>query len=354
MARSLSEQMLARKREKIGAQVRTYVAEWCGRDPFRAFKNKPTRDQTEAMFMAGRFGPGEPLSAGGDLFALEYILDELANAIETFHKKRFSHEGKMIDNESHLIRVVSAQSEDWANMMFVSDIDESLADHWTHLDVDDFEFVYQGDMLDYAVEKESRAFGIRITASPLVPFGEAYALYGEPVKFTPQYRPSPWKANNKCTIYFLTVGPLDRLLTPEERIRHGVQGFTRKLPTGKSIAVQSHERRNPRRLGARAGNLDEVGHVVYRAYDSGGSLRYFGEGLTGRPAHVNSGVSHNYKLNEHFFRIGPMRVEIFARGLSKYEALAVERLCIRGHKGSTLWNIKDYEPRPDGDALLSE
>ena len=80
-------------------------------------------------------------------------------------------------------------------------------------------------------------------------------------------------------------------------------------------------------------------------------MRYFGEGLIGRPAHVNSGVSHNYKLNEHFFRVGPMRVEVFARGLSKDEALAVERLCIRGHNGSALWNIKDYEPRVDGESL---
>ena len=351
MTRSLSEQMLVRKREKVGAQVRTHVVEWCGMDPFDAFKNKPTQDQIVAMFMAGRFGPGEPLTAGGDLFAFEYVLDELAIAIETFHRKRFSEEGRVIDPEAHAMRVVSAQSEDWGNMMFVSDIDESLVDYWTRLDTSDFEFVYQGDVLDYAVEKESRAFGIRIAASPLVPLDEAYAVYGEPLNFTPQYRASPWKANNKCTIYFLTVGPLDRLLTPEERIRHSVQGFTRRLPTGRSITVRPHERRNPRPLGPRVETLDEVNHVVYRVYDSGGSLRYFGEGLIGRPAHVNSGVSHNYKLNEHFFRVGPMRVEIFAKGLSKDEALAVERLCIRGHKGSALWNVKDYEPLLNGDAL---
>ena len=351
MARSLSEQMLGRKREKVGAQVRSHVAEWWTHKPFDMFANKPTPDQAEAMFMAGRFGPGEPLTEGGDLFAFEYMLDELSIAIETFNEKRLAGEMRIIDPEAHAIRIVTAQSEDWANMMFVSDIDERLVDYWTRLGTEDFRFVYQGDVLVYAVERESQAFGVRIAASPLVPITEAYAIYGEPVKFVPRYRPSPWKANDKCTIYFLTVGPLDRLLTPDERIKHGVQGFTRRLSMGRSIAVRPHERRNPRRLGPRAGNLDEVGHVVYRAYDAGGTIRYFGEGLTGRPAHVNSGVSHNFKLNEHFFRVGPMRVEVFARGLSKDEALAVERLCIRGNKGSALWNIKDYEPLVDGPLL---
>ena len=111
--------------------------------------------------------------------------------------------------------------------------------------------------------------------------------------------------------------------------------------------VRPHERRSPGRLAARAGNLDEVGHVAFHASDLGGTLRYFGEGGVGRPAHVNSGVSHNFKLNEHFFTRGPMRVEAFVRGLSKDEALAVERLCIRGHTASALWNVKDYEPRTE-------
>jgi hypothetical protein len=51
-------------------------------------------------------------------------------------------------------------------------------------------------------------------------------------------------------------------------------GFTRGLPTGRSIAVRPCERRNPRRLGPRAED-HEVGHVVYRAYDPGGSVRCF-------------------------------------------------------------------------------
>ena len=108
--------------------------------------------------------------------------------------------------------------------------------------------------------------------------------------------------------------------------------------------VRAHERRNPRALRDRTENLDEVAHVVYRAYDADGVLRYIGEGRTTRPEHVNSGTSHNFRLNEHFFRRGPMRVEVVARGLSKDEGLSIERLLIRGHLGPTeLWNTRDYE-----------
>jgi len=302
------------------------------------------------MFLASRFGPGDPLSAGGDPFACEYLLDELDGALTVYREKWLKGDLRVIDPEGHAIQVVTAQSEDWGNLLFVIQVDTTLVEHWTRLKFEDFDLVYLDDnTLDYAVEKVSGAFGFRVQASPLVPITKAYALHGDPVQFRPQFRHSSWKANDKCTVYFLTVGPLDRLLSSEERRRHGVQGFSRQLASGKLISVRAHERRNPRRLATRAENLDEVGHIVYRAYDTNGILRYYGEGKADRPGHVNSGVSHNYRLNEHFFHKGPMRIEIFARGLSKDEALAVERLCIRGHKNSVLWNIKDYEKQPDRD-----
>ncbi len=39
-----------------------------------------------------------------------------------------------------------------------------------------------------------------------------------------------------------------------------------------------------------------------------------------------------------------MKVEILKEGLSKQEALVIEKFLIKGHTGSVLWNIKDYEP----------
>ena len=42
-----------------------------------------------------------------------------------------------------------------------------------------------------------------------------------------------------------------------------------------------------------------------------------------------------------------MSVEILREGLTKNEALAIERLLIKRHSGSALWNIKEYEPEVD-------
>ena len=142
---------------------------------------------------------------------------------------------------------------------------------------------------------------------------------------------------------------MDRLLSKEERERHQVGTFDRRTPSGGSTKVRAHQRQNPRRLHDRVENFDEVAHVVYRAFDANGILRYVGEGRGTRPEHVNSGTSHNFKLNEHFFLHGPMKIEVVARGLSKDEGLSIERLLIRRHRDrGELWNIKDNE-RPRGD-----
>jgi len=39
-----------------------------------------------------------------------------------------------------------------------------------------------------------------------------------------------------------------------------------------------------------------------------------------------------------------MDVKIFKSGLTKPEAVAIERLLLKKHSGGGLWNIKDYEP----------
>jgi len=64
---------------------------------------------------------------------------------------------------------------------------------------------------------------------------------------------------------------------------------------------------------------------------------------------VNSGASHNVKINEHFFTKGPMEVEIIYEGLTKPEALSVERLLLAKYAGKGLWNSKDYEPFAEAD-----
>ena len=342
--KSLSKALLDRKREKVREQVAADVARWMPSRPFRNFSNPPSASQAVGIILASRFGPGDPLSAAGDDFLLEYLLDELWDNVKDIDAKLLAGNVTRLDPDGTALRVVSSQDEQWANMMFAMDVDFDLARHWTRLVPKDFDVVGDRDF-EYAVERETRAFGFTVGATAMVPVIEAVSRWGAPLHFVPKFTPSRWKANDKVTIYQLTVGPLDRLLTPEERARHDVSAFERTLASGRTTQVRPHQRRNPRRLANRSLNLDEVAHVAYRVFDADGRVRYYGEGTATRPGHVNSGASHNYKLNEHFFRRGPMRVEVFASGLSKDEARAIERLCIRGHTGQhELWNVKDYEP----------
>jgi hypothetical protein len=126
-----------------------------------------------------------------------------------------------------------------------------------------------------------------------------------------------------------------------DRPKHAVSEHTRHLRSGKEVPVRSHSRRN--RLVEAGVIWDEFNdHVVYFAYDADGSIRYVGEGRPDRPQHVNSGVSHSYKINEHFFLRGEMRVEVRHTNLTKPLALAIERLAIQRHgSGGALWNIRD-------------
>jgi hypothetical protein len=340
----LSAQLLEKKRQKLAPKIRAYVERSLSLtpQPFGAFKHRPNVDEAVEMFMSARFGPGDPLSSGPDMFAYEYILDELCNVIEDTRGRPSDHL-VIIDPTSHDIRIISSQSEHWGNLLFDFMVDEKLYDYWSRMTTDDFAFI-NANNFGYAVERESRAFGFLATMTPLMKTADALESFGEGRGFQPVWRPSPWKANDKCTVYHVTVGPIDRLLTPEERALHGVTSFDRRLPSGKITRVQAHHRRNPLKLRDKTLNADEIRHVVYRVYDADEVLRYIGEGSTTRPDHVNSGCSHNYKLNEHFFRRGPMRVELVAQDLSKDEAYSVERLLIRAHQGPSLWNIKDYEP----------
>ena len=72
-----------------------------------------------------------------------------------------------------------------------------------------------------------------------------------------------------------------------------------------------------------------------------------GEGKENRDKHVNSGASHNVKINEHFFTKGPKRIERIDDGLTKGEARAFERAILNQLRGHDLWNKKDFEPFRD-------
>ena len=100
----------------------------------------------------------------------------------------------------------------------------------------------------------------------------------------------------------------------------------------------------PRIWGGQDSSRELTDHVVYSVTDHVGDVRYIGEGKQERPKHVNSGASHNWKINEHYFTKGEMTVAILHDGLTKSEALAIEQMLIKKSSGTGLWNVRDYEP----------
>lgn len=142
-------------------------------------------------------------------------------------------------------------------------------------------------------------------------------------------------------------GTIEKLLPViPNRDRHNVTPHERHYKkSGKIAQVKGHPRKTPLRLVVNKNSLTD--HIVYKVKDAQGQLRYIGEGKINRWQHVNSGASHNVKINEHFFTKGPMEIEIIYEGLTKPEALSIERLLLARNAGKGLWNSKDYEPYVD-------
>lgn len=84
----LKDKLLARKVEKHRALVRQAIQQHGGSDRmFQALAIRPSQEQAEAMFVAGKFGGIDPLSAGGGDFAQAYICDEFTVARRQVREK---------------------------------------------------------------------------------------------------------------------------------------------------------------------------------------------------------------------------------------------------------------------------
>ena len=149
--------------------------------------------------------------------------------------------------------------------------------------------------------------------------------------------------------FLLYVGTVEELIDciPDREIID-VTAHLRHYVSGKISQVRAHKKRKP--IRASEVRDDITSHIVYTAYDSDDKLRYIGEGKENRDKHVNSGASHNVKINEHFFTKGPKRIERIDDGLTKGEARAFERAILNQLRGHDLWNKKYFEPfRDDND-----
>ncbi len=83
-----------------------------------------------------------------------------------------------------------------------------------------------------------------------------------------------------------------------------------------------------------------VGHYVYIAKE-GDEVCYVGSGQGIRYSHVNSGISHNYKLNyHHFMKKDKLLVEIYKENMDKESARELEDRLIK--ELNPKYNFKTY------------
>ena len=234
----------------------------------------------------------------------------------------------------------------------------TLAPHIENINPDEYRHAREISQFLF-LEKEANLYGFLLLPLPTVNAHEAEQFLQKANVWNPEkswtttgfmnwtpneaYSTGPLEYVSPFLFYFGTLEELAPQIPNRDEL--DVSGHFRRLQSGRVVPVRSHRKRKPIRSKA---IVDEItNHIVYQVFDKDGILKYIGEGKPDRYLHVNSGVSHNKKINEHYFLHGEMNVEKIATDLSKSEALALERLLLNQMSGSDLWNIKDYEPYTD-------
>lgn len=161
------------------------------------------------------------------------------------------------------------------------------------------------------------------------------------VEVTPLLSPLALRSDRLLcfSLYIALPSTLEHLdyLAGISRENHDVIGHDRQLSSGRVVKVSPHNRKNPLRRSTALDPEKEDNYIVYFVYDSDLNLRYVGEGRPDRPNHVNSGASHNPRINEHFYTRGPMAIRLLHSNLTKDYAKAIESHYIKKF-GSQLWN----------------
>jgi hypothetical protein len=354
---SVKEQVLRRKIEKKRKAALRFLNTQGGIDNyFHYVENRPTTEQFLDMATVAFYGPVlqdsniyDPIGAGGKEFFVEYFLDALVRVKNNYNKGLRINSISLTEEGVSEALLLTTQSEYWLNMgvMFVFDL--NIIEHVDKLNPSDFDCVDNY----YFVERDTQAVALRVLVTrSQVGVHKLFSWFGEEKgwdiaqNLKPEWLTSPFKREGFATEYIVLFTTPDRVDKFEEyeRQKHNVKSHERHLKSGKVVDIRAHIRTNPLKTLKSALNTEEVDYIVYRVNDADGILRYYGEGKESRPMHVNSGVSHNFKINEHFFLQGKMEVEVIKQHLSKQEALFIEKMFIRNHTASKLWNIKDYEP----------
>ena len=356
MALIVSEQMQQRKKLKFQRDLQRTLSSFTSaglkdhiNKIFGQSTVRPTANHFLEMTLASKFGTGNALAEGGQGFLKE-------TCIKVFNE--FIRDGKATQYPEGAFYGGRYSTTDLWNASFLFNVDASLFSHIAKLNADDF--IWADEISPYLfLDKGTQAFGFIIV--PLAPMTLAeFKEYGESQDLTDwdaiteerfaergyarynlsDFDTGPMEYISAVVVRFGTVDKLIQILP--DRDRHNVTSHSRQLSSGKTTTIKAHQRKTPLRLVASSGELTD--HVVYSVTDHAGDVRYIGEGKRDRPKHVNSGASHNWKINEHYFTKGEMIVEILHEGLTKSEALAMEQMLIKKSSGTGLWNVRDYEP----------
>jgi hypothetical protein len=319
---------------------------------FQDYPHKPSLSSLVQMVMTSKFGgEGNAISDGGTGCMLGSVVRALNNLRST---------GKLTEqDESSWGTYFLARGDvnEVFNGLFLFDLDKSLMNDWHSLDANDFEWA--ADISPYLfLDSETQAFGFVIVPQPSFAMADMASVFDEagidPVgleQFKKRLRarlllPRPGFDSGHMdyvSMVAATFGTTDKLIASlPDRQRHDVRAHTRTYQSGVVVQIPPQKRRNPLRLVVQNDLLKD--HIVYLVKDADGQVRYIGEGKSDRWKHVNSGVSHNFKINEHRFIRGEMDVVVLYQGLTKTEALSIEKALLKKHVGAGLWNTKDYEP----------
>lgn len=362
MALSASEQLQQRKEQKFKREltralsrlpsknVDAFIGSYFSKYPYTLYSH----DMFIDIVTASKFGGVNAVVQGGVWFVLE-------NIVEWINYCLIDKNNLLKYNPSLGVYGVSiATSPEFFNLYILGQLDNKLVDHIDQISVDDF--VCHADISpNLFLDRETSSYGFVIyphrgmKLADLASFFHSGGHTG--LSFDGMFEgdscarikiPNLFDSGRLEYIspFEFLFGTVDKLLPViPNRNRHDVTPHQRHLKSGKITDVKGHNRKSPLRLVVNNNSLTDP--IVYQVKDTKGQLRYIGEGKLDRWKHVNSGASHNVKINEHFFTKGPMDVEIIYEGLTKPEALSIERLLLAKNAGKGLWNSKDYEPFTD-------
>ena len=353
-----SEKRALEKRKKFEKELRTELSKWGSTHLKNATENfvqylngEGTPEHFVRFILAAKFGEANSFVAIGAW--KEFVVDSFNQA--------WSRDAVSVNEYGFRSSTVYRPSG-YGNAVLEYAVEDKFSHLTTNINASDYR--QANNISPYLfLDKNTNAFGF-VVIPYVLSHDEVLAWRQECIRelvdtpkannFWQVEEPPTWKPSKEFSsgkleytsgfqFIFGSIAVLVEHLPEIERVK--VREYSAKRG-GKETVIRSYTKRKPIRRSKIQDKLSD--HIVYKVYDCEDRLRYIGEGRPNRPYHVFSGASHNPKINEHFFtKEKPMRVETVASGLTKSDALAIERLLLLKHQKDDLWNTKDYYPDDD-------